>query len=360
MSSAVRRRFILGFLLGGALLAGGTLRADVIIPSSAFSTGKGNADFRTDVRIHNPTGLPVLVTPVFYRQANPAAGISAATITQGGFTIPERSQVVFDNIIGGLFNQPVGSFGPVRFQTTAPLVVSSGTNNYNGCGNGSVSGQWIPGLDLSLAAQAGALVQLATTPDSNLGVGYRTNVVFVNPGSKTANVIGTLRKGDSSFLALALFSLDGNGFKQIGDFKTDFAPPVSTTDSNLWLEFTSDQPIFAFASVINNASGDPFAVVAVPPPANDAFASIVVKTSDPTAGDPVDFGTSATNSPTSLTWSWGDGSPTETGSALARTHTYAAPGTYRVVLTVMNDAGGSTTAQDVVVKQTGGPPPPHY
>ena len=34
------------------------------------------------------------------------------------------------------------------------------------------------------------------------------------------------------------------------------------TDTNLFLEFTSDRPVLAFTSVINDASGDPFEIVA--------------------------------------------------------------------------------------------------
>ncbi len=41
-----------------------------------------------------------------------------------------------------------------------------------------------------------------------------------------------------------------------------FPGASGTTDTNLFLEFTSDQPVLSFASVINNASGDPFAIVA--------------------------------------------------------------------------------------------------
>ena len=358
MVIAPNRFLRLAARLGAALAACGPLHADVVIPSTGYTSGGGGADYRTDVRIYNPTGHPVLVTPVFYRQANPAAGIDAATVTEGNFTVPARGQVAFDNIIGVLFNQPHGSFGPVRLQAPSPLVVSSGTNNYNGCGNGSVSGQWIPGLDVSLAAQAGSLVQLGTS--TNLLAGYRSNVVFVNPSDQlTASIVATLRRGDGSFVSLALLKLDPYGFKQINNFLTDYEPAVSTTDTNLWLEFVSDNPVFAYASVINNASGDPFAVLAVPPPAAAAFAAIDYQPSKPAAGEAVLFGAVPTNSPLSLSWTWGDGSPVETGPELSRPHTYAAPGTYRVILTVTNDSGGSTVATNVVVTKSG-PPPPGY
>lgn len=343
-----KRLVRLAVLLGSALAARGPLGADVIIPSTGYSGGAPGPDYRTDVRIYNPTGLPQQVTPIFYRQANLPLGIAALTVTEPTFTILAREQLAFDNIIGVFFGQPRGSYGPVLFKVLAPLVVSSGTNNYNGCGNGSISGQWIPGLDLSLQAQAGELVQLATNPD--LSSGYRSNVVFVNPSSsKTATVTATLRRGDGSFLALALFTLGINGFKQINNFKTDFLPAVSTSDTNLWLEFVSDNPVFAYASVINNLSGDPFAVVATPPPLEAAYATIAYYPTNPTAGSTVSFLANAINSPLFYTWTWGDGSPTEIGPTPNPQHTYTTAGTYRVILTVTNYSGGSTIATDVVV-----------
>lgn len=349
------RHIRIAVALSALLAGGGTLSADVIVPSAAYTPGGNGADFRTDVRVYNPTGQDVLLTPIFYRQANAGAGITASTVAEGSFTVPARGQVAFDNIISGLFGQPYGSFGPIRFQSPAPVVISSATNNYNGCGNGSVSGQWIPGLDLSRAAQAGELVQLGTSTDP--GSGYRTNVVFFYPGDQTASVTATLRRGDGSFLASAILKLDPNGFKQFNNFK-DFAPAVSTTDTNLWLEYTSDQPVLAYASVINNASGDPFAVVAVPPPAAAPLANLSYQPLGPLAGDSVNFSAASPNSPQNYTWNWGDGTSSTGGPT--NSHTYAAKGTFRVILTVTNDAGGSTVATDVVVTPNDTPPGPKY
>jgi hypothetical protein len=41
-----------------------------------------------------------------------------------------------------------------------------------------------------------------------------------------------------------------------------FPGVAGTTDTDLWLEFTSDQPVLAYATIIHNVSGDPFAVMA--------------------------------------------------------------------------------------------------
>ena len=140
------------------------------------------------------------------------------------------------------------------------MIVSSSVNNYNACGNGSVSGQWLPGLDAAAALKTGTLVQLAASVD--LAAGYRTNVVFTNPGSSDANVRregaprrrdAGLRRGDPDPRPERI-----HADRQLGPA---FSGVAGTNDTNLWLEFTSDQPVLSFASVINNASGDPFAIV---------------------------------------------------------------------------------------------------
>jgi hypothetical protein len=343
-------------LLALALFSAGS-RADVVIPSSAFLTNSLGDDFRTDVRVFNPTNAAVSATPVFYRQTNNAAGISADTITTGAVTIPARGQVAFDNILATLFGQPRGVSGAIRFQTSAPIFVSSATSNVNGCNHtGAVQGQWIPGIDVADAVTQGTLLQLAASTD--LVSGYRTNVVFFNPSDVApATVSANLRKGDGTLVSGASFAL-GNGpagFKQINRFSTDFAPPVSLADTNLFLEFTSDQPVLCFASVINNVSGDPFALTAVsepaaPPPAPVASFSV---SANPTAGQAVTFTSTATNGPTSFMWSFGDGSAPATSASAATPHTFASSTTdktYTVVHFASNAAGASGTSQGVVVK----------
>jgi PKD repeat protein len=342
-----------------AALAGvsGAAAADVIVPSSAYLTNSLGDDFRTDVRVFNPTNAPVQVTPVFYRQTNAALGIPADTITAGSLTIPARGQVAIDNVLASLFGEASGVSGPIRFQTPVAIQVSSATSNVNGCNHtGAVQGQWIPGLDVADALTAGTLLQLAASTD--LVSGYRSNVVFFHPGDATsATVTANLRRGDGTLVSGASFALGTGpaGFKQINRFSTEFAPPVSLVDTNLFLEFTSSQPVLAFASVINNVSGDPFALSAVgdpaaPPP--PPVASFTVS-ANPTAGQPVTFTSTATNGPTSFMWSFGDGSAPATATSAATTHTFAASTTdrtYSVVHFAASGSGASGASSDVVVK----------
>ena len=237
---------------------GGTSRA-YVLPSSAYRTGNGGAEFRTDLRVMNPGASAVTVTPTLYDQA------SGQTYSGSPVTIAGRHQASWDNVLQTLFGRGLGAYGPIRLQSSGSLVVSSSVNNVNACGQGAVSGQWLPGVDASQGLTAGILVQLALSASSVTG--YRTNVAFVNPGTQPATVSATLRRGDGTSVGSATIGpLAANGFRQVE--LSSFPGASGITDTNLYVAFSSDQPVLSFASVINNASGDPFAIVATQDAAN--------------------------------------------------------------------------------------------
>lgn len=231
-----------------------------VLPSSAFRAGRNGAEFRTDLRVLNPGAAAVTVTATFYDQA------SGAAVPAAPFAIPGRSQAAHDNILQSLFGRTLvqGAYGPIRFDATGPVVVSASVNNVNACGTGAVSGQWLPGLDASEALRAGVIPQVAVSSDASTG--YRTNLVLMNPSAAGATVSVRVRKGDGSLLSSATIGpLPPNGFRQVAlDDPSAFPGVAGESDSNLWVEISSDRPVLAFASVIHNVSGDPFAVVAVP------------------------------------------------------------------------------------------------
>jgi PKD repeat protein len=329
------------------LFAAPAAEADVVIPSSVYRRGAGGAEFRSDVRIFNPTSAPVNVTPILYDQ------VSGLAITKPVETIPPRAQKSYDNIVGTLFGKTLddGAFGPIRFQTSGTVIVSSSVNNYNACGNGSVSGQWLPGLDAAAALKAGTLVQLAASADG--ATGYRSNVVFTNPGGSDATVTARLKQGDGTLIKeVAVGPLPANGFTQVGALAAWLPSPNTITSTNLWLEFVSDQPVLSFASVINNASGDPFAIVMTAEPNVSApvltpVAGYTVAPASPSPGQAATFTDTSTNSPTEQLWSFGDGTTATSGATVQ--HTYAAAGTYKTAHFAGNSAGTSAATKDVVV-----------
>ena len=225
-------------------------------PVDVYRRGAGGAEFRSDVRIFNPTNAPVNVTPILYDQ------VTGQTITKPVETIPPRSQKAYDNIVGTLFGKTLddGAFGPIRFQTPDTVLVSSSVNNYNACGNGSVSGQWLPGLDAASALTSGTLVQLASSADTRRATA-RTSCSRTRrrptrpstrgpPGRRHADLGGHDRASPAERL---------HADRQLGSPVALRVDTTTTRTSGSSSRATS--PCSSFASVINNASGDPFAIV---------------------------------------------------------------------------------------------------
>ncbi len=231
--------------------------ASYILPSSAYRTGANAAEYQTNVRLLNQGASAVTVTATFYDQ------VTSTAFPASPFRIEARSQVAFDNILQSLFGKTLsqGAYGPIRFDTTGSILVAANVNNVNACGAGAVSGQWLPGIAASQALSAGVIGQLAVSLSTLSG--YRTNLVFMNPGSAAATATVKVRLGGGTLLSTGTIGpLPANGFSQVALDSAVFPGVAGTMDTNLWLEFTSNQPVLAYATIINNASGDPFAVMA--------------------------------------------------------------------------------------------------
>jgi PKD repeat protein len=200
--------------------------------------------------------------------------------------------------------------------------------------------------------KAGTLVQLAASADP--ATGYRSNLDFMNPGATAANVTVTIRRGDGTHLSNGTLSVGPNGLVQRRiDDGAAFPGVAGTTDTNLWMEFTSDQPLLVFASVINNGSGDPFAVEMTPEPSVGPVAPVAPVASytvsdGPMMGVAVTFTDTSANSPANRFWAFGDGTYAPASSVVH--HTYNTSGTFKSALFVVNAGGSDMMQADIVVE----------
>jgi len=220
------------------------------------------ANFHTDARLFNPAfDKDIQITATFY----PTTGTPlTATVT-----VPKRQMKILDDVTTQLFN--TSSLGAILFTSGDSFEATSRIYALTPAGT---LGQFGPGTPPSDARMKGALLQLKA------GGSFHTNIGVVNPNGVAANVTWTLYDKNSAlvssgttpftpFQALAPTNLAGKFF----------ADPKTADLTDAWLSFSSDQPILAYASVIDNGTTDQTFIPAVDdagvppttPPATKSF-----------------------------------------------------------------------------------------
>ena len=149
--------------------------------------------------------------------------------------------------------------GALRITPTGGrLVVTSRTYNQTATGT---YGQFVPGLPEDQAIVYGAqgrLVQLSQSTSTTTG--YRTNVGFVNATNMPIHVDAQLFTSTGAALGTVGCDLQAYDYQQIDRIFTK-VPAASVADGFAVLKTTTTGGrFFAYASVIDNATGDPVCV----------------------------------------------------------------------------------------------------
>jgi hypothetical protein len=215
------------------------------IAAGARVTGVENTFWVTDVAIANfSTGTVVCNIAYLAKNQNNTTPLSST------FTIESGEQQVLADIFGTVFNLEEAD-GGLRITTSHPDVkVSSRT--YNAAGAVGTYGQYIPGMELSEALAPGVkavILQLEEDADfrSNIGLLNRTAIsnvevqidLFAADGTK----LGT-RYEDLLPYEMVQFNIS----RHTGTVQSAYAVIDVLTE---------DARVFAYASVIDNGSGDP-------------------------------------------------------------------------------------------------------
>ena len=227
--------------------------ADIYLPTITRADGVNGTKFVSDLRILNATGLNANIRADFY--AANSAGLSAPTAT-ALFPVERNEQAVIDDALSTLFSQS-GS-GALRITSDRPIVVRSRVlNDLRSSGLGT-TGVLVPGVTLSDARTAGTLPLLsnASLKDTEEGKGFRTNLGFFNPGPTDATIVFRAVRNDGTTIGLAGVSAPSLARVQQNVFNLI---PVSDSDreqTDFYITFTSDFPVFVYAVTVDNKTGD--------------------------------------------------------------------------------------------------------
>src|SRR5262249_37194935 len=122
------------------------------------------------------------------------------------------------------------------------------------------AGQFEPGMFRSQALQQGVLVGVGSvSPGSSLanGQSFRTNVGFFNPNDTSTTVALELRDSAGNVTATRLITLGPFMHTQMPLSATNGVFNTITEDfATSSIYFLSGSPIFAYASIVDNVSGD--------------------------------------------------------------------------------------------------------
>ncbi len=220
-----------------------------VVGGVALRPGVGGTRWVTSLSVANP-GADDAEVELTLRHAGGAAS-AAATVPAGGIE-------GWDDVVGELFGLPSPISGAVEVCSDRPVVVLARV--YNDAATGTF-GQSLPGVgedDLLPADATGLLSQLRKSDR------FRTNVGFVNLGATPCEVRLTLRGADGAVLGRPVeVSVPASGWTQANDvFALALASAADLATATVEVT-TPYVAVWAYASVVDNASGDPTTIPVV-------------------------------------------------------------------------------------------------
>jgi hypothetical protein len=222
-----------------------------LIPVIAKALGANGTDWRSDVWIYNPLEETQTLQLTF----TDAQGSQTQTLE-----IPGLEDLIIGNIGDSLFHLDGDRSGGLQIQSQNGLVVTSRT--YNDQGNAGTFGQTIPAKtewEMLQAGDTGRMLQLAGTRT------FRTNVGFTNFSGQDAQVEASLYGLTGALLGSKTYAVPAYLNVQINDIFADMGiagdVPVARAD----VRILGGGPVYAYASVVDNSTGDAIFIPAAKP-----------------------------------------------------------------------------------------------
>ncbi len=224
------------------------------IPGSAHVNGAGGTHWRTDVEIQNPGASTARYTVELLRRDQQNSSPQSVSYTlAGGHAVRYADALsTWFGFTGAAALRITPSSGTIKVTSRTYNATSSGT-----------FGQFIPAVPDSVAIAAGTSVPLVQLSDSaSTTTGYRSNIGFVNTSALTIDVTAELYDGLGYHLGTRALTLRPSEYTQVDRV---FRSVTSQTIEGGYAILTTATPggsFLAYASVVDNRSGDPVYVPA--------------------------------------------------------------------------------------------------
>jgi hypothetical protein len=205
--------------------------------------------FVTDVRVFNPSYLASATALIEYFPAK--IGPNATAASSIVVNVAPRATAVLDDVTGAAYLNSSGSIGALRVSSATPLAVTSRV--YLDRGAAGTLGQFVTAQPRTAALRRGVLPQLANRAD--LSSGFRTNAGVYNPGLSDATLRLELRDAAGALLGQSTLVVGAQSQQQ--NAIASYFPGVDLANANnLTLSFDASTPVFVYAAVNDNVSGD--------------------------------------------------------------------------------------------------------
>lgn len=218
-------------------------------------SGSANNVFFSDARVFNPNDKEITIQAYYLPRGNNNNSGEQPT----SFTVAKRTMRVIDDIVPSLLKR--GDVGAIRFISPDDFQVTERFYAItNVCAPGAslpcTTGQFVEGKNVTDAMKQGAILQLKSNAK------FRTNIGAANTTNAVAHV--TWRLYDKTGAVVSTVNEELQPYGVLGPSNITSYFNNNTADlSDAWVGFVSDQPMFAYGSVVDNGSTDQTYVPAV-------------------------------------------------------------------------------------------------
>jgi len=224
------------------------------IATAAHLPGYLGTQWRTDLEIHNYT-----LDQATYEIALLVRGQSNLNPQKVRFTLATRRAVRYSDALMSLF-----SFNGAAALQIIPVsgAVMSVSRTYNQ-GTAGTYGQYVPAIPRSEAIPFGKQARLIMlSHDPTLKAGFRTNLGLVNASPADISVDTLFYDTSGSLIGGKTYELRAYEYRQIDRVFEEVTPSL-VSDGYISVEATTvGARFFAYASVVDNVTGDPIFVPA--------------------------------------------------------------------------------------------------
>lgn len=214
------------------------------------ASGTANGVFFSDARVFNPNDQQITIQAYYFQRDNQDRSGEQPT----SFTVEPRQMRVFDDIVATLLHRV--DVGAIRFVSASDFVVtqrvylSSTTACAPGGANPCTLGQFVNGVDVTNALTKGVILQLKSNAK------FRANIGAANTTTTAAQVTWRLYDKNNAIIATKNETIPPYGSFGPREFSGYLGAPAGSDLNDAWVSFTSDQPLIAYGSVVDNSSGD--------------------------------------------------------------------------------------------------------